>query len=177
MRIFNEDNTTELTDVDLEKGYLKDEKLLIKHHEAMPFKKGKTAQEIAKELEADGVIIEIGYGDNYYRIVKEYENGGRESELIKDEPDTPAAEAYDEYENIQVYIPFMEDELRDRTINRLRSQRESECFPYINRGQLWYENLSEEQREELKVWYKAWLDVTETLIVPTKPDWLSEVIE
>ena len=55
---------------------------------------------------------------------------------------------------------------------KLRAEREVECFPIINRGQLWYANLTPEQLAELDVWYKNWLNVTETKIVPEKPDWL-----
>lgn len=54
----------------------------------------------------------------------------------------------------------------------LRLQREIKCFPVINRGQLWYNALNEEQKAELKEWYIAWLDVTDTLVVPNKPDWI-----
>lgn len=54
----------------------------------------------------------------------------------------------------------------------LRDKRETECFSVINRGQLWYETLTPEQKEELKLWYKAWLDVTETKIIPGRPSWL-----
>lgn len=54
----------------------------------------------------------------------------------------------------------------------LRQRREEECFSVINRGSLWYDTLTDSQKEELKVWYKAWLDVTETKIVPEKPVWL-----
>ena len=57
-------------------------------------------------------------------------------------------------------------------LNELRSQREKVCFPYINRGYLWYNKLTIEQKEELDVWYNAWLDVTDTKIVPEKPEWL-----
>ena len=54
----------------------------------------------------------------------------------------------------------------------LRNQRQYQCFPYINRGELWYETLSETEVAELDAWYKAWLDVTETLVIPEKPAWL-----
>ena len=54
----------------------------------------------------------------------------------------------------------------------LRSIRENECFSIINRGALWYNTLSEEQIIELNNWYLAWLDVTETKIIPQKPEWL-----
>ncbi len=55
---------------------------------------------------------------------------------------------------------------------QFRVRREAECFPVINRGQLWYDTLSESQRMELRIWYQAWLDGTETLTVPECPAWL-----
>ena len=53
-----------------------------------------------------------------------------------------------------------------------RLRRETECFSVINRGQLWYEGISIAQLLELRQWYKAWLNVTETMVVPKKPTWL-----
>ena len=58
-----------------------------------------------------------------------------------------------------------------------RKQRETECFPIINRGKLWYDCLTSEQLAELKKWYHDWLDVTETLVIPIKPKWLKFKIE
>ena len=57
-------------------------------------------------------------------------------------------------------------------LDKLRQQREVECFPIINRGQLWYDTLTSEQINELRSFYRAWLDVTETKIIPTKPSWI-----
>lgn len=54
-----------------------------------------------------------------------------------------------------------------------RRRRELECFPIINRGQLWYDTLSEGQLSELKNWYQAWLDGTKTQTIPEKPEWLT----
>ena len=54
-----------------------------------------------------------------------------------------------------------------------RKRREVECFPVINRGQLWYDTLSEEQLSELKTWYQAWLNGTNTQTIPEKPEWLT----
>lgn len=65
-----------------------------------------------------------------------------------------------------------QNELEKSKLYELRDAREQECFSVINRGGLWYDTLTDEQKEELKVWYKAWLDVTETKIVPEKPNWL-----
>lgn len=56
--------------------------------------------------------------------------------------------------------------------DEFRMRRETECFSVINRGQLWYEGVSIAQLLELRQWYKAWLKVTETMVVPVKPTWL-----
>ena len=53
-----------------------------------------------------------------------------------------------------------------------RRRRETECFSVINRGQLWYEGISLVQLLELQQWYKAWLNVTDTMVIPKKPEWL-----
>ena len=60
----------------------------------------------------------------------------------------------------------------DQIIGDLRMRREYECFPFINRGSLWYDTLTTEQKAEFQVWYTAWLNVTETLVAPSKPEWL-----
>ena len=57
-------------------------------------------------------------------------------------------------------------------IKDLRIRRENECFSIINRGQLWYNTLTEQQITGLNTWYQAWLEVTETKVIPTKPNWL-----
>lgn len=56
----------------------------------------------------------------------------------------------------------------------LRNKRKDVCFSVIDRGTIWYKkNITTEERQtELDNWYKAWLDVTETLIEPVKPDWI-----
>ena len=56
----------------------------------------------------------------------------------------------------------------------LRKEREEQCFKIINRGKLWYDCLSVEQLSELNDWYFAWLNVTETKVIPTKPEWLNK---
>ena len=53
-----------------------------------------------------------------------------------------------------------------------RKQREIECFDIVNRGMVWYDTLTAEQKQELAEWYRAWLDVTDTRVIPTKPSWL-----
>ena len=75
--------------------------------------------------------------------------------------------------NVLVKNNDRQRELEDqKVLDNLRSKREKKCFPIINRGALWYEKLSEEQKAELDAWYRAWLNVTETKIIPEMPEWL-----
>ena len=62
--------------------------------------------------------------------------------------------------------------LLDKELESLRSKRAEECFSIINRGKLWYDKLTPTQITELSEWYTLWLDVTATLTVPSKPEWL-----
>lgn len=78
--------------------------------------------------------------------------------IIKDIPDEAISYAYNE-----------------SVKNSFRERREEECFPIINRGRIWYDRLTEEQLAELRAWYNAWLNVTETLIIPEKPSWLENL--
>lgn len=57
-------------------------------------------------------------------------------------------------------------------INTIRMRRQSECFSVVDRSQLWYNSLTNEQKAELQEWYEAWLVAPDTLVIPTKPDWL-----
>lgn len=70
--------------------------------------------------------------------------------------------------------PFLKQNVisEEEILNQLRYQREIECFPIINRGKLWYDNLTESQLAELNEWYNAWLNVTDSKVIPQKPSWL-----
>ena len=77
------------------------------------------------------------------------------------------------------YIPRSEEELlaeqleqEQAVIAGLRKKRERECFAVINRGVIWYDTLSVSQKSDLSSWYNAWLDITETKVIPEKPEWL-----
>lgn len=93
--------------------------------------------------------------EEYNTIMTQVGNGG---ELLQDDNGRP-------------YVSPPKD-AEERELDNLRIMREHQCFPIINRGQLWYNTLTEKQKTELNAWYHAWLDVTETNIIPTKPSWL-----
>ena len=78
------------------------------------------------------------------------------------------------YENGQLIYDVDKHGIIERAkhANELRVTRKKECFPIINRGVLWYNTLTEDQAIELSQWYQDWLDVTNTLVVPTMPEWL-----
>lgn len=88
MRILDKDNN-EITSPDIEKGYLKTETIVIKHHDAVEAKQGKS----------------------HIEVVKEYGNGGKDVITVWDEKPEEAKEAWDETEEIKRYIPYSSDEL------------------------------------------------------------------
>lgn len=132
MRIFNEEKTQELFDPDLEKGYLRPDKLLKQHHEAVPEKVIKTVEQIKEELEAQGKEVnlrtrqaESGETINEYYVVTKihYKNGvrfGNDEEPIKEEKEAGTA-AWDEYEDIQVYHAYTEEELEVRRVATMKA--------------------------------------------------------
>ena len=91
MRVFNEDKTQELKEYDLNKGHLKLDKLFIRHHEAV--------EEIKEQW--------------HYETIAEYPNGGKDVSKVIDVPYQAPQEAFDEYEDIYVYIPYAYEELEE----------------------------------------------------------------
>lgn len=85
----------------------------------------------------------------------------------------PGLTEISEYE-YQYRAMHIESSIADKIdkVDMYRVIRSQVCFPIINRGQLWYDNLTNAQKEELTKWYDAWLNVTSTLVMPETPDWL-----
>ena len=78
---------------------------------------------------------------------------------------------------LKIEVPLRKDKERidtEKIRDNIRERRKEECFPYINRGRLWYNRLSDVQLSELARWYEDWLDATKTLKIPTKPKWLDK---
>lgn len=75
--------------------------------------------------------------------------------------------------NTLVYHSEREAVVRNKILkDEIRMKREFECFPIINRGELWYKSLTESQLADLSKWYKSWLDAPETEMIPVKPNWI-----
>ena len=138
----------------------------------------------------DNKVIYVGRidGDNWYGRIEYDESGNRltAAEMIADNElkqiITPKDfnGKYSDYkfaeEGETIVITALTEEAVERNaeleIARLRKQREKECFEIINRGKLWYENLTESEIIELRNWYNDWLNATETLTIPVLPELL-----
>ena len=112
-----------------------------------------TAEELTQEL------VDFCNNNNFYlkdinevRLAKD----GREVTYI--------------YELAEVPAPTVEEQRE-----YIRQLRVSKCFSYINRGQLWYDMLTADQKAELKEWYISWLDAPATLTIPEPPEWFKTV--
>lgn len=97
MRILDENNIA-IENPDLTKGYLKQDSLFVRHHEAI-----------------DGVEEQ-----GHFKTIREYPNGGKDVEWVIDVPAVEAKDAYDEFEEIQRYVLFTETELATQRISELK---------------------------------------------------------
>lgn len=112
-----------------------------------------TAEELTQEL------VDFCNNNNFY--LKDI----NEVRLAKD-----GSEVTYIYELAEVPAPTVEEQRE-----YIRQLRVSKCFSYINRGQLWYDMLTADQKAELKEWYISWLDAPATLTIPEPPEWLKTV--
>ena len=133
MKVFNENKTVELTEYDLTKGHLLPDKLFVAHHEAQ------------REL------AEIWH----YEVVREYSNGGKIVEKVIDRPAVQGHDAYDEYEDINVYIPYTEAELAIFEIAELKDRLADTDYQAIKYAE---GALNENEYAEMKVQRQAWRD-------------------
>ena len=101
MRIFNVEKTVELTEYDLNLGHLEND-ILTTHVSAVE------------------PIEEVGH----YETIKEYPNGGKDVKWVVDIPKREGVEEHDETEDIMVYIPYTNEELKAIALREERSQLE-----------------------------------------------------
>lgn len=99
MRILDQTKSYEIFAPDLELGYLKNDVVVVKHHARLP------------------KIEEIGHFE-----INSYANGGKERVWVVDVKGQEERKAYDETEQIQVYIRYTESELAEHKINALKEK-------------------------------------------------------
>lgn len=88
MRILDQQGA-ELATFDQAKGALRQERLLLAHHEA-----------VAAQAE-----------EFHYEVEATYPNGGQDLKKVVDTPEILAQEAWDEYEDILRFVPYTAEEL------------------------------------------------------------------
>ena len=75
--------------------------------------------------------------------------------------------------NFDVLLQFAKDKEKANELNKLREKRDT-VFKTIDKYQLvlYYNELTEVQKQELEQYRAEWLNITETEIVPIKPSWI-----
>lgn len=131
MKIYNEAKTELLENPDLSMGYLTQDKLFVAHHDAVPY------------------VPETGH----WETVAEYPNGGKDVVWVVDEEGTAAAEAYDEFEEIRVYVPFTAAQLAAREIAALKERLSDTDYQAIKYAE---GALSEEEYAQTMQLRRGW---------------------
>lgn len=100
MKIYNKHKTQILDNPDLKKGWLKEDKIVVKIIPA------------TEEVQEQG----------HYETIREYENGGKDIEWVVDVEGIPAKPETYEYEDILVYTLYTEEELVELEIHELEER-------------------------------------------------------
>ena len=136
MRIFDETKTVELTEYDLERGYLKDDIL-------------------ETEIPEQDAVEEVFH----YETVREYPNGGKDVEKVIDVEGKPYVPAHVEREDIQVYIPYTEAELEKMSAEREIAELKWKLFDTDYQAIKYAEGvMTAEEYAETKAQRQAWRD-------------------
>ena len=139
MRILNEkDQEIQQSDVNLDLGYLKPDRLFIKHHDEVPSKEEVFHYEVENiYFENAEPMMDIQPNDPHV-VVVDKENGlfnyvnlegedrnlrGIDIKRVVDEEATEGKKAYDEYEDIQRYVLFTPEELEAMKTDREETEK------------------------------------------------------
>lgn len=136
MRIFNEDKTIELTEVDEAIGYLKEDV-------------------IETEIPEQSAVEE----KFHYEVIAEYPNGGKDVKTVIDVEGKPYIPAHIEREEILIYIPYTEDELAkmaaEREIYELKQKLRDTDYQAIKFAE---GELPEDEYADMRAQRRAWRD-------------------
>lgn len=133
MRIFNKDKTEEIFEYDKAKGRLLPDRLFIAHHKAT----------LAQAEEG------------HYETVEEYANGGKTVEWVVDSPAVEARDAFDEYEDVMVYVPYSETELARAEIAMLKAKLAATDYQALKYAE---GHFTDEEYAPIKAERQSWRD-------------------
>lgn len=141
MRILNEqDVEIQEEDVDLELGYLVPDKVFVQHHEAVEYQPEQghyypitfyfedgTSYNIVGDDESDPHVHANDDGITFTYVAQKSEEEkkvrGTDVKWVIDVPAVKAQDAYDEYENIQRYKLYTEEELAANQEKREQAEK------------------------------------------------------
>lgn len=140
MKIYNEnDEEIQESDVDTSKGYLKQDKLFVQHHEAVP-----------EVLEQKHYVVKVFYfedgsqlavtdnTDPHVKVIDDQEGifayndlgegkelRGIDIESVTDVEHQDAKDAYDEYEDVSRYVLWTEEELVEQKERQEKAEKQT----------------------------------------------------
>lgn len=168
MKIYNEEKTEILENPDLNLGYLKQDCLV----KIIPEQK-----EIKKVSHYEP--IKIYYTDKTSSTPEELDETkeifGKQMKEVIDVEGQPYIAEHEEKEEIQVYIPYTEAEILDNKKNNLRLWREK-YFTIIDRA-VWFDCLSEADKNLVRIFRTKLLNITETLEYPEVPECVTKEVK
>lgn len=127
MKIYNEQGEEiQESDVDISKGYLKSDKIFVQHHEEVLEQEEKNHYEVKTFYFEDGSRLDVSGNTDPHVDVIDDQNGifgyidqgegkelrGIDLEAVVDEEKVEHKDAYDEYEDINRYVLYTEEELK-----------------------------------------------------------------
>lgn len=141
----------------------------------------KTFSNIFEEPQQTDVLIGEGYGSQFRATSEILSEGLQEYSDVEN-----GLPLYDLNGNLQLIyennlIRYTTDEEKQQELEAyqqtdtyLRGERTKEFDTLVDKYQLVlkHEELTEQQKQELKDYRQAWLDVTVTKVIPTRPTWL-----
>ena len=143
MKVYNQDKTKILEDYDLTYGELKSDTLIIHHKEV-------------KGQEEKG----------HYEVIAEYPNGGKDVKWVVDVPYIEHQDAYDEEEQIQVYVPYSKKRIaeidEEKNLALLMNELASTDYEALKYAEGWFTDEEyapiKKHREELREQIRAIID-------------------
>lgn len=143
-RILNE-NDEEITrdEADLDIGYLAPEKILIEHHEAIPFEERQWHYAVTTFYFKDGTKYDVTGEDDPHILDVDSKNGifdyqkqpdessdkvvrGIDLKQVTDKEQVDKKDAWDEYEDIYRYVLYTEEELAQKKEREEKQQKNTE---------------------------------------------------
>lgn len=153
MKIFNVEKTEEIVNPNLELGHLELDKRLVRHHEETQEIIIKTAKEIAEAFMFVGMPVEK-VREEYFLVKGRNADGSKILDPIKPVVE-PAQGAWDEYELIQIYVPYTEQELAKIQIETLKKKLSETDYQAIKYAE---GLLSPKEYEPIKTQRQSWRD-------------------